>query len=235
MSASLDRPWHALPAVAVVAALLSCAEAGPSVTVRLQLEAPEPADVEAPLRDALGLFNLEMWPLFVALSVEGPGMEPIGDQWPQSAEDWQTGSTEVEFTLEVPAGKSRTVTAVAYRWSGGKTHCYIPNPPETVLDLDAETPASLDLVLAESTYGTAAVELPAGISELWLVDADALVRLDRKTPIEAFVKFGRVPLGRSMRLATVDSDGKTVLLDGEPFLLSSSAPDVSIDLTAGAR
>ncbi|MBM4354027.1 MAG: hypothetical protein FJ109_09580 [Deltaproteobacteria bacterium] len=218
-------------AIPVLLALVSCAEPGPAMTVRFQLEAPPRPDVEMPLRDGLGIFNLESWPLFVALRIEGPDMEPLLSQWPAELADWQDGVTEIEFEPEVPAGKSRVVTAVAFRYSEGKLYGYRSPLPDVVLDVHNDSPASLDLVLQETGYGTVLVTLPAGLSQLWLVDATDMVRLDRRTPIEDFVKLPRVPYGRPMRLAVVPAKGKAELVELPPFTLDESTPTLSLDLS----
>jgi len=217
--------------VLAAAMLTSCVQADPVVTVRFQLDVPERLDVEAPLRDTLGLFNLESWPLFVALRIQAPDMEPLQAQWPDAPEDWVDGSTEVEFALEVPAGKSRTVSAVAFRRSGDKTYCYVTPPPKTVIDLDNDSPAGLDLLLEEAAYGTASIALPPGIAELGLFDSAELVQIDSRIPIEDFVKFPRVPLGRPMQLMTVSAKSGAEVLDVAPFTVDAATPDLSLDLS----
>jgi len=226
---------RAAGAATLALVLASCAPAAPAVTVHLSLEAPSRPDVEAPIRNALGIVDLESWPLFVALHVHGPGMEePLLAEWPESPQDWQDGMAEIEFSLDVPAGKSRILSTAAFRRVADKSYCYLPVPPETVLDLDSDSPANLDLVLAETAYGSAAVSLPAGIAELWLVDATDLVLLDRRPPVEDFVKFTRVPVARPMRLAVVDGDGNATLPDLEPFTLDQAKPEMSLDVSDAA-
>jgi hypothetical protein len=226
-------PRHPALPLLLAALLLLAAACGSNdtgmVTATFALSAPEGDGGSSTLWNEQGVFDLQAFPAFVALTVTAEDMERESATWPESAADYAAGDTTVELTLEVPAGDARELEAVVFLFAGDRPLCFV-NGDTTVLDLPSGSTREVTLDLVGTGTGYVHGVAPADADEIWLLDALTLVRLDRTLPDGGTFRFYYACMSRDLALAWLDKDGGYHYDPATTFHLEPDDKDVEVTL-----
>jgi len=173
----------------LVPLLAACAPAddSSSLILTLELELTQSAlgvEPDAPLRDALGLYDLQLYSAYVALEVTGDDMDPVTAEWPAESGDLTAFDGSATLELEVPPGDARRLDGLVMSLDGERARLYMP-PAPLLMDLAAGAVEDVELVLKESEYGTVAGTAPANTVTVEVVDQVTGVILARAVPDDA--------------------------------------------------
>jgi hypothetical protein len=191
------------------------------VTTVFAIDAPEGDGGSATVRDENGIFDLQAFPAFVALSVDAADMDRISAVWPELTADYVVGEQTVELDLDVPAGATRQVSVAVFTFQQDRPHCFT-EPEPYFLDLTPGGTPTLDVIPEITGIGTVAGTAPDDASQVWLVDAETLVRLDRTMVDNGHFKFEYACAHRQLTLAWIDDGGGFHI---DPLMLFSLLPD----------
>ncbi|MFH1530950.1 MAG: hypothetical protein ABIK09_09495 [Pseudomonadota bacterium] len=144
---------------------------------RAALEIP----ADTPLRDALGLFDLPLFTVYVALEVTADDMEPVTGEWPADPQDLADFDGTAVVELDVSPGNARSLDGVVLSWDGGRARVYAPGLP-LVVNLAAGAFEDVELVLVEAEYGNLSGTAPEGAHGVEIVDLVTDVILARASP-----------------------------------------------------
>ncbi len=175
------------------------------LTTVFAINAPEGDGGSESIRDANGIFNLQAFPAFVAVTINGADMDRISALWPETTEEFAVGEQNVELELDVPAGASRDVRLAVFMFQQDRPHCFVEAEPYSI-DLTPGGTPTLDIQPIDTGAGAIAGPAPDNATEVWLIDAETLVRLDRTMVAQGEFGFEHVCAIRQLTLGWVDSD-----------------------------
>jgi hypothetical protein len=195
------------------------------VTTVFAIDAPEGDGGATSIRDENGIFDLQAFPAFVALSVDAADMDRMSTVWPEATDDFAVGEQTVELDLDVPAGAARQLGLTVFMFQQDRPHCFIEEEPY-FLDLAPGSTPTLEVVPDVTGIGTVTGAAPDNASQVWLVDANTLVRLDRTMVEDNHFKFEYACAHRQLTLAWIDGDGGFHI---DPLMLFSLVPGEDMD------
>jgi hypothetical protein len=177
------------------------------VTSRLALQIPaaETTGQGASLRDDLGLYDLARFPVIIRMNLEGHDMDTREAWWPAVPADLTPGPADVDFSLSVPAGNRRTLTATAWVREGGYTYLFVPDG-EYLMDLTPGQNNPVELNLVQQPFDSLSGDTEDA-AEVWLLDPSLMVLLDRQPVTNGQYEFLHVATGYPLALALVGADG----------------------------
>ena len=138
-------------------------------------------DPDAPLRDALGLFDLPLITAYVALEITADDMSTVTGEWPADSTDLADFDGTAVLALEVPPGTARSLDGVVLSWDDDRARLYAPAAP-VLMDLAAGALEDVELALEEADYGTLSGVAPEETVAVEIVDQVTDVILARATP-----------------------------------------------------
>lgn len=232
--------WKYNKAVLLLAgacALSACAQSERTLlTAKIVLTPPESAlqSLEGnPLWNEAGYFDLQSFPAFVQLTVGGEDMDPVQAVWPESAADLgnANGRQEVSanISVDVDAGSNRTVEVVAFLYDGKPSAFALPQPE--LVDLEAGADVDLDVTLQPLGFGTVTGSAAAHLAEVWLVDVETKVRLQRTATAGSQYHFASAPFARSLAVVGVSGEDEALTEPVPlPHLLGPGTTQASVHL-----
>lgn len=189
-----------------------------ALTTVFAITAPEGDGGAASVRDEHGIFDLQAFPAFVSISVTAPDMDPIAAAWPESAEEFAVGEQTVELSLDVPPGSERQVHLTLFMFQQDRPHCYMEEEPYFI-DLTPGTAPTLEVKPGYTGIGTVSGTTTVDASQVWLIDLETMVRLDRTMVEKQNFEFENVCAHRQLALAWLDNDGVFHFDSTDPFSL----------------
>ncbi len=176
------------------------------VTTTFAIDAPEGDGGSSSIRDTNGIFDLQAFPAFVSLSVSASDMDLVSAVWPAETAEFLIGAQTVELSLDVPAGAARQVGLTIFMFQQDRPHCFMEEEPYFI-DLAPGGTPTLEVQPGNTGEGTVSGTAPDDASQVWLVDAATLVRLDRTMVADNHFEFESACAHRQLTLAWLDSDG----------------------------
>lgn len=187
----------------------ACSEELPettALTTVFAITAPEGDGGSSTVRDDNGIFDLQAFPAFVALAVTAPDMDRESAAWPETSADFAIGEQTVELALDVPPGLQRQVHLTIFMFQQDRPHCFMEEKPYFI-DLSPGGTPTLEIQPGNIGNGTVAGTAPASASQVWLIDAETMVRLDRTMVEDLHFEFKFACAHRELALAWLDNDG----------------------------
>ena len=224
-----------LVAAAALATSAGCNSGDSSlVTARLSLEIPDSGlnQTTGELFDEHGFFDLTRYPVFVVVSVSAPDMQTEVTVWPQSALDLTPGLQTVELLLDLPPGDQRRVDARVYLRDSEESFLFAPETVSTVT-LSAGSTMDLELNVSQRDDGTLTGTAPATATEVWLVDSQVGVLVDRVPVEEGAYAVARVPFDIAYEIWWINDADEAILAKAN-VVLSAEDSDQVLDLTDGS-
>ena len=231
---NLSQRHLLLVAAAILLAPVACDSHDSSlVTARLSLEIPDTGldQTAGDLFDEHGFFDLTRYPVFVAVSVSAPDMETQMTVWPQSADDLTPGLQTVVLLLDLTPGDDRQVDARVYLRDSKESFLFAPETAWTVA-LSPGSTKDIELNVSQLDDGTVSGTAPATATEVWLVDSQMGVLVDRVPVDEGTYAFARVPYDIAFEIWWLD-DADEATLGETDVLLSAEDGEQNLDLTDG--
>ncbi len=197
--------WALLALLALGAMACQAEHSASYVTATFALNAPAGDGGATSLRDESGIFDLQAFPAFVALSITAPDMDRASVVWPASPADYMPGEQTVELALDVPAGDGRTVELTVFLFQQDRAFCFVEAEATTVdLAPGDEQVVTLDAIASGMAWLKGVAD--ESVEEVWLIDTLTAVRLDRTFATAGQFTFDFVCSGRKLALAWVGSD-----------------------------
>lgn len=203
------RTTVTLVSMCLLALFSACSEEVPEntlLTTTFAIDAPGGDGGSQVLRDENGIFDLQAFPAFVAISLTAADMDRVTGIWPATAAEFSPGEQTVELVVDVVPGAERQVHLTIFLFLQDRPHCFMEEKPYFI-DLSPGSTPTLDILPGNTGDGTVTGSTPANASEVWLLDAKTMVRLDRTMVENLQFEFAHACAHRELTLAWLDKDG----------------------------